>query len=310
QINGLRITGEAALEVAQTRPLSKEDIEKCFNKVDTFPFLPELDIHTDGVFIAQSALNAFRRQVYSTYYEKISACERSAKAQFTFPVVEKAYNGKTAVISSRLDSMKADIGILKPDDYTKDLSILIGNFKGEKYLFVPPYLKGEELNLIEKVVTYFDGIYCDNYFALELSEKLKKPLFAGCGFNITNSIALSKCNAKYICVSKELTFSEVSSLAAQNVFCLAGGNIKVMDLIYCPFEKKCKTCDMRREYTLCDEAGRKFTLHRYKTSECRFEVFNCADLVSDNCPAGILMDKTLSQPNKLYTRGHTVTGIF
>ena len=98
-----------------------------------------------------------------------------------------------------------------------------------------------------------------------------------------------------------------------------------MDLIYCPFEKKCSDCDKRTAYTLTDSEGRKFPLRRYKTSECRFEVFNCADLSVKNCAMGKLFDLTLSESAggfkasldlneyekslKNITRGHSVKGI-
>ncbi len=310
EINGFCVTGDAPLESAQTRPLSREDVSKCFYKVDGYPFAPECDLLTDGVFMAQSALNAFRRQVYSAYFEHLTFDgRRKVSAEFALPEIFKGRNTLTAEIAPSLNGIKADIGILKPDDYSEDLTLLTDKFAGKKFLFVPPYLSGEELPMIEKVSACFDGIYCDSYFGIILAEKLGKPLFAGCGFNITNSASLAKCSAEYVCVSKELTFGEVSALSAENVFCLAGGNIKVMDLIYCPFEKKCKTCDMRRDYIFTDEAGRKFPLHRYKTLNCRFEVFNCADLISDKCPVGALIDSTMSDKNRPFTRGHTASGI-
>ena len=101
-----------------------------------------------------------------------------------------------------------------------------------------------------------------------------------------------------------------------------------MDLIYCPFEKKCNSCDKREIYKLTDENGRKFPLRRYKCADsCRFEVYNCADLVSEQNFSGTLIDATLEEnPAELlksisdieklkrhfnggYTRGHTAKPI-
>ena len=65
-----------------------------------------------------------------------------------------------------------------------------------------------------------------------------------------------------------------------------------MDLIYCPFGRKCKECDKRNIYTLTDENGRKFPLRRYKTGECRFEVYNCANLIGTSV-IGTLIDCSL-----------------
>ena len=98
-----------------------------------------------------------------------------------------------------------------------------------------------------------------------------------------------------------------------------------MDLIYCPFERKCASCDKRDNYVLTDENGRKFPLRRYRTSECRFELYNCANLAA-TCETGAIVDCTLqTNPEELikltgnceklkkyfsdYTNGHSVQPI-
>ncbi|MDE7305936.1 MAG: hypothetical protein K2N33_00945, partial [Clostridia bacterium] len=220
-----------------------------------------------------------------------------------------------------------DIGILKLNDFTADFARLTDGFKGEKYLFVPPYLTGGEIEKISDTAKLFDGIYCDSYFGLKLAEKLNKPLFAGTGFNVTNKLSLESCSARYVCLSKELTVKEAANLSSENAFYLTAGNIKVMDLIYCPFEKKCASCDKRTVYMLTDSDGRKFPVRRYGVSECRFEVYNCADLVTVGGASGKLFDCSLfNDPQKIldnaddncalekifknFTRGHSLNGIY
>ena len=69
-----------------------------------------------------------------------------------------------------------------------------------------------------------------------------------------------------------------------------------MDLCYCPFGKTCALCDKKGVYNLTDESGRVFPVRRYVASvgECRFEVYNCADLVGVGAKnAGQLLDLTL-----------------
>ena len=102
-----------------------------------------------------------------------------------------------------------------------------------------------------------------------------------------------KNNAKYFCASKELTLSESSPLCADNAFALCAGGIKVMDLIYCPFGRTCSSCDKRGIYTLTDDAGREFPLRRYETSLCRFELYNCANLLTPRGNFGALADFTV-----------------
>ena len=93
-----------------------------------------------------------------------------------------------------------------------------------------------------------------------------------------------------------------------------------MDLIYCPFEKTCSVCDKLNAYEMTDENGRVFPLRRYNCTQCLFEVYNCADLITENNATGKLYDFTLlNNPNELlkfaesnqlktkfnsYTKGH------
>jgi hypothetical protein len=68
-----------------------------------------------------------------------------------------------------------------------------------------------------------------------------------------------------------------------------------MDLCYCPFGKTCKSCDKANEYVLTDENGREFIARRYQSAkgDCRFELYNCAKLVSEPfVGAGALLDLT------------------
>lgn len=306
EINGKVFKGERPLERANSRPLTADDITHCFKKVDGFPFAPEICAETDGVFIPLSGLNALRRAAYSGFYEAVTQNRnRRYSSDIAIHEMQPRANIMEAVIATDLNGSKAQFGILKPSDYS-DISVC--DFSGEKYLYLPPFLSGADIEKASVAVRDFDGIYCDGYYGLELAKKWNKKLFAGTGFNITNRLALSLCNADNICLSKELTLREADALSDTNVFYLSGGGIKVMDLIYCPFEKKCASCDKRGQYTLTDENGRKFPLRRYKTSDCVFELYNCADLTDCNCKTGRLVDETVASGN--FTRGHSINGIY
>ncbi|MDE7182804.1 MAG: DUF3656 domain-containing protein, partial [Clostridia bacterium] len=325
-LNGCKYYGNSILQSAQNRPLSVGEIEECFRKTDAYPYSVNFDnIETDGVFLPKSELNSLRRTVFAEYYATHTVSKNGKiTANFSIPSLKTAENNKTAVIFSSFKNLTADIGILKPNDYLENIYSLTEDFNGEKFLYIPPYLTGEEIENIKLVANKFDGIYCDSYFGLILAKELKIKFFAGTGFNITNDLSLKLCEADYISLSKELTEREAKELSVQNSFYLKAGNIKVMDLIYCPFEKKCATCDKRSMYTLTDSAGRKFPLRRYKTSECRFEVYNCADLVTKGITAGKLFDFSLCDEKMVkaaqnskelgeiftnYTRGHSANGI-
>ncbi len=309
-VNGAMYTASFTVERAQGRPFTVENFTTCFNKIDTYPFeivYKNIDIEGE-IFVPLSLLNAFRREVYADIY--VNHCPNGAEMIdkcLQLPQAEKPSKcAKTAVIARSLSGVKADIGILKPDDYFKDFSPLIKSFDGEKFLYLPPYLTGEEIVRIKPLINAFDGIYCGGNYAATLAKELKIKLFAGVGFNIFNYLSLSLCPADYVALSKELTVAEAKPLARENTFYLTAGDVKVMDLIYCPFGKSCGQCDKRDIYTLTDENGRAFPMRRYEVSGCRFELFNCANLVCENNFTGKLTDLTADGVTyKNHTKGHT-----
>ena len=310
QIGDFAFNGDKPLERANSRPLTVDEIKRNFERTDNFPIQPEICVDTDGVFLPVSQLNSLRRGCYEKFFSEIS---KNNNTGYDFngiiPEIKARKNDLFAVIVTDLNGVKADIGILKLQDYLSDYKKFIAEFNGEKYLYLPPYLSGEEIRNISHIAEDFDGIYCDGYYGLWLAKEWGKKLFAGTGFNITNRLSLSLCSADYVCLSKELTVREADALAGKNVFYLSDGGIKVMDLIYCPFEKKCSSCDKRELYTLTDENGRKFSLRRYKTGECRFELYNCAKLSHCESLAGKLTDST-SIACESFTSGHSINGIY
>lgn len=313
RIGDFTVEDNMPLEKAQNRPLSNEDIIRCFNKVENYPFEVTCQVQTDGIFMTISSLNSFRRNVFSKYYEYLFTNSNKKIQPITYTannIKTNNKNTKRAVISTSLQGINADIGILKLNSFDVDITKLTNNFQGEKYLYLPPFLTNEEVEKMIDISKSFDGIYCEGYYGIQIAKILNKPLFAGCGFNLTNSISLSECNAKYMALSKELTILESEPLIADNIFYLSEGNIKVMDLIYCPFEKKCTTCDKKNIYTLTDNENRQFAVRRYTANECRFEVFNCCDLIPTQTKFNKLIDKTINDITKKQTHGHTITGVY
>lgn len=322
-VNGRIYESTFTLEKAENKPLTQADFNACFSKTDKYPFEVAFgSFISDGVFVPASALNAFRREVFAAVYSEITQ-NRNEKCVFNgvLPEIKTENNSKTAAIAQNLDGLTADIGIYKPADYSEIRTDF--DFSGEKFLYLPPFITLKEIENLKSLIVRFDGIYCDGVYAFKLAEELKVKHFAGTGMNISNRIGVSGCKADYFALSKELTLGEIKPLCTGNAFYLGAGDIKVMDLIYCPFGKKCASCDKRGCYTLKDESGREFTLRRYSVVGCRFEVYNCASLAADCGGAGVLVDGTFSDAPenivkicrngdklreyfKNYTRGHSV----
>lgn len=320
-VNGYVIESEEVLPAANSRPLSDTDIKNCFEKVDKYPYKVYFnEVVTDGVFVAASELNGLRRKAYAAYFDYISENKNQYIIKnHELPTVKLCKNNKIAVISGKENLTNADILIYKPDNYFEDTVPLKTDRR--KFIYLPPFMTGAELEKIKPLISNYDGIYCDGSWAVEFSQEINVPIFAGTGLNISNCVGVTECPSEFIVLSKELTAFEQKRLSAKNTFALSSGNIKVMDLTYCPFGKKCGQCDKRKIYTLTDENGRKFPLRRYKASECRFELFNCANLIGVSA-TGTLIDCTLENSHeyavkisadesrqkehyKNYTRGHS-----
>ena len=305
--NGISCESDNILQSAQNRPLTKEEIKACFTKTDGLPVEVTFEnINIEGnIFIPKSELNAFRRKVFSEICTRIQMGENTkVVAQELFDVNLHGENNKTAVISDDFTDIFADVAVYKPCDFTAELpkSFIEGNF--EKYIYYPAFATTAELEKIAGWINTYglDGIYGENYGGVAFAEAHGVKLFAGTGFNLTNEYSINEllqfnCVA-YYAISKELNETQVKGLLTDKAFALSSGNIKLMDLCYCPFGKTCSKCDKRDVYALTDENGRVFPTRRYITADgaCRFEVYNCADLIGTGIDgAGKILDVSVSE---------------
>lgn len=301
---GVDILSEEVLQSAQSRPLTEDEIKNCFEKTDGLPLQVNFEeIHLKGnIFIAKSQLNALRR----AFYAKLVANTRKPCAYDELHTGRmQGSNQKTAIVATDFSGLETDIAIYKPSDYNAPLpeSFIKGNF--EKYVYYPPFATAQDEEKLEAIIkeNSIDGIYAENYGAIQFAEAHGWNVFAGTGLNLTNRVAISNLPkfVKYYALSKELTEKEMENLISEKAFAFSSGNIKLMELCYCPFEQTCASCDKRAAYTLTDENGRAFPVRRYKGAkgDCRFEVYNCANLISTGVSGGgKLLDLTLVKEKK------------
>lgn len=334
----ISLQSQEVLQAAQNRPLTVDEIKACFLKTDGLPvdvLFDEIEIKGD-IFIQKSALNAFRRDFYTLLSEKVAKKGNTQYEHTPFTVQKvSSKNEKTAVICTDFEGVETDIAVYKADDYNAPLpeSFKKGNF--EKYLIYPAFATEKDLLALRARLqeTKIDGIYAENYGGIHFAKEHGIKVFAGTGFNLTNSLSISvllkEACVAYYALSKELKGEELSLLVGEKAFALSSGGIKIMDLCYCPFGKTCGQCDKKQLYTLTDEGGREFPVRRYVdgNGNCRFEVYNCADLVGLGAKgAGQLLDLTLvadkktalaakddeskqKQAYKNYTSGHYKRGV-
>lgn len=295
---GVTLQSEEKMQSATSRPLTREELIACFSKTDGLPVevaFEEIELQGD-IFIPKSRLNAFRR----AFFEKLTKNDRAPLAlQAQSVALLGGKNEATAVIASDFCGLKTDIAICKPKDYGAPLdeAFLAGDF--EKYLYYPAFTTEADRKAIARLVkeNALDGVYAENYGAIAFAKEYGCKVFAGTGFNLFNRISVAEllqepCT-EYYAISKEATEKEAARLVNGAAFALATGDIKVMDLCYCPFGKTCKNCDKRDVYQLTDENGRVFPVRRFVGADgnCRFEVYNCVKLIGTGVPtAGALVD--------------------
>ena len=290
------------LQTAQNRPLTKDELRACFSKTDGLPAdVTFNEITLEGnIFVPKSELNAFRRKVFATICQQMQTGNRAQIEKQILPTITLlGKNAKTAVMSDDFTGIDTDIAIYKPQDFSADLpkAFTDGNF--EKYIYYPAFATSNDLEKLANWIKKYglDGVYAENYGAITFAEENGVKLFAGTGFNLTNEYSVAellRCSClSYYAISKELNESQAKCLLTEKAFALSSGNIKLMDLCYCPFGKTCNKCDKRACYMLTDENGRNFPTRRYLAADgnCRFEVYNCADLIGMGVQgAGKLLD--------------------
>ena len=338
QINSLFVEGDDVLQTAQNRPLQIEEIKTCFAKTDGLPLeiaFDEIDVQ-GNIFIPKSSLNAFRRKVYDAL---LNEAKKGNQRNLTYTALEKhtftGTNNKIAVIADDFNGVKADVAIYKPLDFLSPLPDSFVNGAFEKFLYYPAFTTeaDEKAVLLSLTQTKIDGVYVENYAGIAFARANGLKIFAGTGLNLSNTTSintlLSYDNVAYYAISKELNEQEAKELVGAKAFVFSSGNIKLMELCYCPFGKTCGECDKKDVYTLTDENNRAFPVRRYKDGKgnCRFEVYNCADLVGKGINmAGRLLDLTLVGEKSIacqasddetaqkgiyetYTSGHAKRGI-
>jgi putative protease len=312
EIEGRKVYSEWTAQQATNRPLTEEEIKACFLKTDGLPIEVAIeDIRLEGeIFLAKSQMNAFRRQVFDSLFAFDNLTEREYDYKELCPETTSSNDKTEKICVIGRDFSKAigvDIAVYKLDDYKEepDLAFLQGDF--EKYLYLPPLATSVDLDRFSELIDKYDldGVYVESYGGIAFAIEKNCGVFVGTGVNLTNKVAINEllklANVKHYAISKELSETEIKALGVKDAFMLTSGDLKLMDLCYCPFEKTCGKCDKKSVYTLTDENSRQFPVRRYIVSngECKFETYNCAKLVGNSITNGKLLDCTLENGAEL-----------
>lgn len=122
--------------------------------------------------------------------------------------------------------------IFKPHNYNDEQAIrqfidIAQYYAWHKWLYLPAFMVGSDIEAIEKYADLFDGVYAEGMFALELCREKNWKLFAGTGFGIFNRLSLLSLNEEHpseIALSKELSERELENIRSrgEGIFAFGG----------------------------------------------------------------------------------------
>ena len=278
---GVEVVSSESIQSAKNAPTTEEEIYKNLLRTDKYPFEISYEIEiSKNPFIPKSVLNNLRAKLYEkVFFKNVKTCKiKEYIGDFT-ENYELNYNNLI------LSDVGVDVGaknafILHPNNYMNKFDIIkqLEKVTGDKYLFVPSFLPSDDKRVIESLLPLFDGIYADGLSGIELAKRLKLKLICGLGLNVFNSVDLSRLKeiTSDIVLSQELSDVEINGLPIKSGYKFSIGQIRLMELLYCPFGGRCESCKNNGNwFSMTDEKGRKVKIRRYKVlGKCRFEVYN------------------------------------
>ena len=132
--------------------------------------------------------------------------------------------------------------VLFPDSYDdrEKIETETRAIREDKYLYVPAFLREDDVKIIEELLPLFDGVYADGLSGLEIADKASKKVIVGTGFNVFNSAdvcELKKRGINDIVFSKELSLREAEKISGSG-YLFTFGRIRLAEFLYCPFKKQ------------------------------------------------------------------------
>lgn len=262
-----RIIGEQKTESAVSRGITEADINRVFDKVSEYPFTPQISTVMHGdVFTPISSLNELRRRAYAQLKSDILENYRINRSELKYKGLNyNKFNGHGVILSIESGKQltdeiirRVDYIVLNPRDYS---SFEVPKVDKPILLNTPITMRGEDKDVIKKAIDRdgICGVVSNNLYTLKLTVK---PILLGIGHNI-----IGDCELPHI-RSVEVDNVAESECAFDYVF----GYAPVMTLCHCPYGK-CISCSGAD--CLTDERGRKFTMRRYKTGHCYWQLLNC-----------------------------------
>ena len=246
-------------EAAQNKPITEEDIIKCFEK--SAVFAPKLKIHTNQVFVNLKSLNDFRRNVY---VKLISLLTKNHNKILEFKPIKTNLPLKKLedfeIINSVNQNFSAKNVIYSPEFYTAEDVLKFKqkckNFGANAILDLPNFATNTDCELLKEIIKKTNiTVLANNYYALSLTNNF----VVGPMLNVYNSIS-----ANFFGVPVLTAESDISNIL----------KAPYMTLRHCPIKTHtkcdCAHCKFNQNYYYTMQNGKRLKLKRKKLSSCTF----------------------------------------
>lgn len=277
------VESDEILQEAKSSPLKEEEVLSCLQKFSSQFKINNLKCDLENVFLVKSALNSLRRKGEEKLKEKILK-DYLIKNNLIFQkndekidIFSKKQQIKRYFMTDKNIFPDGYDGYIFVPKYYDEKTFLSLDFTGrEIFLSTPVFATEKEVEKLKELLKKFPnlGIYANNYYALNLTDKNRTII--GDNLNIFNSFSVkfyAENGYKNIVLSKEnLDLSKINNCGI-NLIYLEKFYPELMNFAHCPIKEhlngKCSKCLFKDGYSY-KISGRQLNLVRRKLISCHF----------------------------------------
>ncbi|MCX7903881.1 MAG: DUF3656 domain-containing protein [Caloramator sp.] len=284
------------VEVAKTRPTTKDRVIEALSKTKDTPFFfenIEVEIE-DNIMIPVSKLNELRRRAIEKLLDELQGKRENIKININFQKRENVKEPKIVIKTGRIDIAKealkngADMVLFGGDRLriNKGDIVELLEYKNKVYPHFPEIIIEEFDYYKEKAAKLkelgFTKALCGNIGFYNTLLSLGYDVYLDKGFNILNSFSTNVFENKGVYLSQELNLGELKDLISKtnkDTFVFAYGRTRLMVSRHCPIGSEkgysklnCpRVCEDKIHY-LKDRMGERFLVAT--DLYCRSHIFN------------------------------------
>lgn len=247
------------LQKAKSQELSKEEIEKCFNKNPYFEV--EAQVESDGVFIQKAVLNQVRRDFFDLLKTKVKQSYSHDLKEIKLGKTEKFLTFENfQFVENKNEKLEKSNIVFSPEIYNEkeilEFSKSCERKNKKMFLDLPNFALDKDVSFLKNFVEKNKiPIVCNNYYACDF----KTEKVAGGGLNVFNTFSAKQLQMPIIC-------SEDSILKRTD--------FAFMTLRHCPMKNHlnatCEKCPYSSGFEYRMQNGKILKLKRKKLSTCTF----------------------------------------